>query len=116
MTTTIPILKFDKSKINIKNKDSVAVDFTTEYDEFNQKIYIDFKKEPLEKYTISALPNAFVDFFDHVNDTLNYTIGTKNASDYGYVHLDLENVKRFPLLLELTDKDGKVKATAYTEK
>ena len=116
LTSTTPILKFDKSKINIRNKDSVAVDFTTEYDEFNQKIYIDFQKESLEKYTISALPSAFVDFFDNVNDTLNYNIGTKNGSDYGYIRLDLENIKRFPLLLELTDKDGKVKATAYTEK
>ena len=28
----------------------------------------------------------------------------------------LENVKRYPLIVELTDKDGKVKATEYTEK
>lgn len=116
LTTNTPILKFDKSKITISNKDSLAVDFTTEYDEFNQKIYIDFKKEPLEKYTISALPNAFVDFFDNVNDTLNYKINTKNTSEYGNLRLLLENVKRFPIMIELTDKDGKIKATAYTEK
>jgi molybdenum cofactor biosynthesis enzyme len=28
----------------------------------------------------------------------------------------LENVKRFPVIIELTDKDGKIKATAYSEK
>ncbi|MGV9002667.1 Ig-like domain-containing protein [Flavobacterium sp.] len=116
VTSTTPILEFDKSKINIRNKDSITVDFTAEYDEFNQRIYIDFPKEPLEKYMISVMPNTFVDFFGNVNDTLTYNIATKNSSDYGYIKLDLENVKRFPLLLELTDKDGKVKATAYTEK
>lgn len=116
LTSTTPIVKFDKSKITIKNKDSLAIDFTTEMDEFNQKIYIDFKKEPSEKYTILALPNAFVDFYDTVNDTLNYRVNTKNSTDYGYLKLMLENVKRFPIIIQLTDKDGKIKASAYTEK
>lgn len=116
ITSTTPIIKLDKSKITIFNKDSLAVDFTTEMDEFNQKVYFDFQKEPLEKYTISALPNAFEDFYDTVNDTLNYRLSTKNTTDYGYIKLVLENVKRFPVLIELTDKDGKVKATAFTER
>ena len=116
LTSTTPLVKFDKSKINIINKDSLAIDFSTEYDEFNQKFYIDFKKEPLEKYTISVLPNAFTDFFENVNDTLNYKLTTKNTTDYGNLRLILENAKRFPIIIELTDKDGKVKATAYTEK
>lgn len=115
-TTKTPIITIDKSKINIINKDSIAVDFNTEMDEFNQKIYIDFKKEPLEKYTISALPDAFTDFFENVNDTLNYKLSTKNTTDYGNLRLVLENAKRFPIIIELTDKAGKVKATAYTEK
>ena len=116
LTSTTPLVKFDKSKINIINKDSLAIDFSTEYDEFNQKFYIDFKKEPLEKYTISVLPNAFTDFFENVNDTLNYKLTTKNTTDYGNLRLILENAKRFPIIIELTDKDGKVKATAYTDK
>ncbi|WNM19558.1 Ig-like domain-containing protein [Flavobacterium capsici] len=116
LTSTTPIVKVDKSKISIINKDSLAVDFTTEFDEFNQKIYIDFKKEPSEKYIVSAFPDAFVDFFDNVNDTLSYKLNTKNATDYGNLRLILENAKRFPIIVELTNKDGKVKATAYTEK
>ena len=108
-------VKFDKTKISIKNKDSLAVDFTTEYDEFNQKLYLDFKKEPLENYKIQLLPGAMVDFFDTVNDTLNYKVKTKNLSDYGNLRLVLENVKRFPVIIELTDKDGKVKYSEYSE-
>jgi hypothetical protein len=34
--------------------------------------YFDFKKEPLEKYTITILPGALTDFFDMSNDTLSY--------------------------------------------
>jgi hypothetical protein len=116
LNSSTPISKFDQSKLNIRNKDSVAIDFTIDYDDYNQKIYVDFKKEPTEKYTITALPNAFVDFFDNVNDTLIYRFNTKSTSDYGNLRLHLENAKRFPIIVELTDKAGKVKATAYTEK
>lgn len=115
LSSTTPLVKFDKTKISIKNKDSLAVDFTTEYDEFNQKLYLDFKKEPLENYKIQLLPGAMVDFFDTVNDTLNYKATTKNLSDYGNLRLVLENVKRFPVIIELTDKDGKVKYSEYSE-
>lgn len=116
INSSTPIVKFDKTKITIRNKDSIAVNFTTEIDEFNQMVYIDFKKEPLEKYVITAMPKTFTDFFENVNDTLNYSLSTKNSTEYGNLRLILENAKRFPIIVELTDKTGKVKATAYTEK
>jgi uncharacterized protein (DUF2141 family) len=110
-----PLVKFDKSKINVVNKDSVAVDFETEYDEFEQKLYLNFKKEEVESYKIKFMPGALTDFYEKENDTLTYKVGTKNNTDYGNIRLLLENVKRFPVIIELTDKDGKVKATEYSE-
>lgn len=115
LTSSIPLVKFDKSKISINNKDSKAVDFTTEYDEFEQKLYLDFKKEEAEKYKIQLLPGALTDFYDKVNDTLKYNVTTRNTSDYGNLKVVLENVKRYPVIIELTDKDGNVKYSAYTE-
>jgi uncharacterized protein (DUF2141 family) len=115
LTSSTPLLKFDKSKITIFNKDSLAVSFETEYDDFQQKFYLNFNKEPLERYKISLMPGALVDFYDTQNDTLKYNVNTKNASDYGNLRVLLENVKRFPVLVQLTDKDGKVKATEYSE-
>ena len=56
-----------------------------------------------------------VDFFDTSNDTLNYKASTKNLSDYGNLRVVLENVKRFPVIIELTDKDGKIKYSEYSE-
>ena len=116
LTSSTPLLKFDKTKIAIFNKNSVAIPFETEYDEINQKLYLNFKKEPLEKYKISLLPNALEDFYEHKSDSLKYTVTTKNASEYGNMKVLLENVKRFPVIVQLTDKDGKVKATEYSEK
>jgi uncharacterized protein (DUF2141 family) len=110
-----PLLKFDKSKITIFNKDSVAVPFDTEYDDPEQKLYLNFVKEPLERYKIAVMPGALTDFYDSSNDTLSYKITTKNDSDYANLKVTLSNVKRYPLLLELTDREGKVKATAYTD-
>jgi uncharacterized protein (DUF2141 family) len=115
LNSSVPLIKFDKSKISIKNKDLTQVDFTTEYDEFEQKLYLDFKKEELEKYKIQLLPGALTDFQEKVNDTLTYSAMTKNSSDYGFMRVLLENVKRYPVIVELTDKDGKVKATGYAE-
>jgi uncharacterized protein (DUF2141 family) len=116
LNSSTPLLQFDKSKISIKNKDSLAIDFTTDYDEFEQKFFLNFKKVESEKYEIKLFPGALTDFFDTKNDTLIYNIGTKNLSDYGNMRVVLENVKRFPLIVQLTDKDGKIKYTEYSEK
>ena len=116
LNANIPLVKFDASKMNIVNKDSVAVPFTTEYDEFEQKLFFNFNKEPLEKYKISLLPGALIDFYDTPNDSLNFKINTKNSSDFGNLKIILENVKKFPVILELTDNAGKILATEYSEK
>lgn len=116
LNSSIPLVQFDKTKISVRNKDSVAVDFTSEYKEFEQKLVLSFKTEELEKYKIQLLPGALTDFYEKQNDTLTYKIATKQASDYGNMKVVLENVKRFPIIVQLTDKDGKVKYTEYTEK
>lgn len=115
LNSSIPLVKFDKSKINIINKDSISLDFTTEYDEFEQKLFLDFKLEPQEKYAIKAFPGAMTDYFDNVNDTLSYKLTTRSSTDYGNMKITLKNAKRFPIIVQLTDKDGKVKASAVTE-
>jgi uncharacterized protein (DUF2141 family) len=115
LVSATPLLNFDVSKISIMNKDSLAVDFKMDYDEFEQKLILDFKKEELENYKIKFLPGALTDYFDKQNDTLKYNYTTKNSSEYGNLKVILENVKRFPVIIELTDKDGKVKETSFTE-
>jgi uncharacterized protein (DUF2141 family) len=115
LKSNTPLVKFDTEKMSFRNKDSVAVPFTTEYDEYNQQLKFNFKKEPLEKYTIRLLPGALTDFFENTNDTLTYKLSTKNTSDYGNLRLNLKHVKSFPVIVELTDTKGKILATAYSE-
>jgi uncharacterized protein (DUF2141 family) len=116
LETATPLVNFDNSKIKLVKNGAISIPFTTEYDEFNQKLYFDFKKDPAEKYTISILPGALTDFFEKSNDSLTYKINTKSTADYGNLSVSLQNVKQFPVIVELTNTKGEILATEYTEK
>jgi len=115
LESSTPLVKFDNSKIKLIKSDSTEVKFTTEYDEFNQKLYLDFKKETSEKYSFKIFPSAFTDFFESTNDTLSYQISTKKIEDYGNLKVKLENVKHYPVILELIDFRGEALASEYIE-
>jgi uncharacterized protein (DUF2141 family) len=116
LNSSTPLVKFDETKISITNKDLLAVPFTTKYNEWEQRLTIDFNKQASEKYTLKALPGAIVDFFDTPNDTLSYNLGTKDLIEFGNMKVVLRNVKQFPVIVQLTDEDGKVKAEMITQK
>jgi hypothetical protein len=86
-----------------------------EYDEFNQKLLFDFKKEPLEKYTFRIKPGAFTDYLGQTNDTLTYKFTTKDIANYGNLKVNLQNIKHFPVIVELTNEKGAILATQYSE-
>ncbi|PKH66566.1 hypothetical protein CXF59_11555 [Flavobacterium sp. ALD4] len=115
LETTTPLVRFDNSKIKLTIKDSATVSFTTEYDEFNQKLFFDFKKNPSEKYTFTILPGALTDFFEQSNDTLIYKVNTKSTAEYGNLRVMLQNVKNFPVIVELTNAKGDLIASEYSE-
>ena len=116
LESNTPLVKFDKSKMKLIDKDSAAVDFTTAYDEYTQELFVDFKIEEAQKYNLKMMPGAVTDFFEKTNDTLSFKAITKNRADYGNLIVSLKNVKRFPVIIELTDEKGTVvKATEYTE-
>jgi len=116
LESSAPLIHFDNSKMKLVNKDSVAVAFTTAYDDYTQQVFIDFKKEEAQKYTLKFLPGAVTDFFEKINDTLTFSTSTRNYSDYGNLMVSLKNVKRFPVIIELTNEKGDVVAASeYTE-
>lgn len=114
ITASIPLTKFDSTKISLRDKDSIIVPFKTKYDEFSQTLKFDFKKEPLQKYTLQLLPGALTDFYEKANDTLNYKFNTKDPGDYANLTLKLENVKRYPIIVQLTDEKGKILESEYS--
>ena len=116
LNTSVPLVKIDDSKISLINKEKKAVPFKTNYDEWKQQLVFDFDRQPLEKYSMTVLPGAFTDFYERVSDSLKFSFTTQNTTDYGNLRVILEKVKRFPVIVELTDKDGKILATHYSEK
>lgn len=116
VNSTVPLTKWDETKMKLVNKDSADVKFTTEYDTFNQKLKFNFKKEPLDRYSLKIFPGALIDYNEKTNDTLIYNFSTNNVSDYGNLKVVLENVKRYPVIVELTNSKGDVLASEYSEK
>lgn len=116
INTTIPLEKWDATKMKLIKKDSSNVSFTTNYDAFHQNLEILFDKEENEKYSLLMQPNAVEDYLGQKNDSLiRFTASTQNKTDYGNLKLVLQNAKSFPLIVELTDSKGKVLYTEYTE-
>lgn len=116
LESSTPLVKIDKSKISIKDSKTKITEFTPNYDDFNQKLVLNFPKNTSEKYQIQLLPGALTDFFEKSNDTLTYKLETRNESDYGNLIVDLQNVKRFPIIIELTNEKGEILAYDYSEK
>lgn len=113
--TGTPIVTIDNSKITLFDKDSVKVNFTTRYDDLNQEVLFDFEKQPLQKYKVTVFPGAFKDFYEKKNDTLKYEFSTRNTSDYGNLRIPLENIDRYPLIIEITNEKGEVFESGYLE-
>jgi uncharacterized protein (DUF2141 family) len=116
VTASTPLVTIDASKITLINKDSVAVPFTQAYNDLKQEIVFDFEKEENQKYNFTAMPGAMTDFYGKANDTLNFNLSTRSYADYGNLRVNLENVKRFPVIVQITDAKGKVYAEYYSEK
>jgi hypothetical protein len=115
LKTNTPIDQFNNEKITLLNKDSVKVAFTTKYNEFEREIVFDFKKEENEKYKMTALPGAFVDFYNTPNDTLKFNFTTKQYSDYGNLRVNLKSATRFPVIVEILKSNGEIVAQGYSE-
>lgn len=115
INSSLPISTFDKSKIKLINKDSIDVSFSTDYDELNQNIFIDFTREELQSYSMEFLPGALTSYLETANDTLKYTLKTQAISEYATMSLTLKNVKQFPVIIELTNAKGEVVASQYSE-
>ena len=111
INSTLPLADIDKANINLMNKDSVAVPFTTEYDEFNQNLFIDFQREELQTYTMQLLPGSINSYLGTANDTLKYTLKTQAVNEYATMRVTLLNAKQYPVIIELTNPKNEVMAS-----
>ena len=112
ISATTPIANVDESKISIIDKDSLNIDFKFTLDTIRNTFALNFDKTESNDYKIQLLPNTIVDFFEHTNDTLNYSARTKALSDFGNVRVILQNTK-YPVIVQLTDDKGVVKLEKF---
>ncbi|WP_452220654.1 Ig-like domain-containing protein [Lacinutrix salivirga] len=114
ITANVPFKSIDESKISVE-KDSVTIPFKGELDTIKNLYSLKFDKEEDSKYAITILPEAFTGFFGTKNDTINYRTTTKTELSYGNVRVKLQNAT-YPVIAQLTDDKGEVKAEQYAEK
>ncbi|MBV7268870.1 Ig-like domain-containing protein [Winogradskyella luteola] len=111
----IPLIKIDKSKINIIDKDSAAIDFEVEYDSIYNRYKLPINKVEGQKYNIQMLPETFWDFYGGTNkDTLSFVALTKMKSEYGNIRVNLRNAT-LPLVVQLVNDKGEVLYERYAK-
>jgi uncharacterized protein (DUF2141 family) len=115
INSSTPLAKIDDSKISIRDKDSLEVKFTHFYNEEKQKLEFYFKKEPEQSYHALALPGAITDIFDKTNDSLKFAVNTKRLADFGNLVLNLNNVKSYPLIIDLLNDKGDIQTTFWVK-
>ena len=108
INSNIPLFSVDNEKISVLNKDSILVEFKTELDKNKFDINFKFEVLPNDNYTINILPNAIKDFYNNSNDTISYSFKTKSRSDYGILNLKINDLKEYPVIVQLLDNKESV--------
>ncbi|MBL7471938.1 Ig-like domain-containing protein [Robertkochia sediminum] len=106
-----PLTSYEKELISILDQDSTAVDFSVLLEEQKNEMRLLWLLEPGSRYDIQLLPGAMTDLFEKQNDTLQYRISTKELGKLGTIRVKLQGVDSYPIVLQLTDQQNKVKAS-----
>lgn len=114
LESATPLVKLDKTKMILVDQKSKAIDFTTEYDDFQQLLRLKFKREPDVSYQFKLNPGALTDFFEKSNDSLDFKINANSIESFGNLVVNLQNIKRFPVIVELTNDKGEAIYSAYS--
>ena len=114
LNSNIPLSKINDQQIYIYNKDSVSIDFSTKIKNGTDIIF-DFEILPNDKYNITVLPNAIIDFYENTIDTINYSFSTKKSSDYGLLIVNIETLKKYPIIVELLNTKEQIVKSKYIQ-
>ena len=104
--SNIPIRTFDKNSIQITDKDSTQVDFQVKFTPNTSQVTLTLPVKEGEKYNLVA-QNAFEDFYHQKSDTLKESFSAKRTEDFASLKISFKDSLHLPIIIELTDKDGK---------
>lgn len=113
LRSNIPLTSLDAEKFQVMTKDSLFITPTVKLNSKYNWAEVYFPKSEDQGYAIKVFPGALTDFFDKSNDTLQFNINTRNASDQGTLNLNLVNADRFPIIVQMLNSKYKVVAEEY---
>jgi len=116
LLSNIPILNIDNSKINFIDKDSAQIVHNFSISKSKMEMVLSFPKAFNKRYSIELLPNAITDFFGNVNDSLKFAMNTLKPADYGNLFLTLQNIERYPVIVQLITEKGEFVEEVYADK
>ena len=106
--TSTPVVAVDEAKIKITDKDTLPVSFSSEIHPQNNLAQFIFETSEDQRYRMEMLPGALTDFYENLSDSLSFTANTKPLSDYGTISLQLQNVKKYPVIVQLLSEKFEV--------
>ena len=108
-----PLVTFDAEQFQVMAKDSSFVETTVKLNKKYNWAEVSFPKTEDQSYLIKLFPGALTDFFEKTNDTLTFNVNTRLESDYGTLNLSLQNVERFPVIVQLLDAKYNLVTSEY---
>jgi uncharacterized protein (DUF2141 family) len=111
--STVPIMKIDTAKFQLIDKDSIKVPFKLKLSANKSFIDFEFEKELQQKYKLFIAPGGVEDIFGVQNDTLKTNFRTGKTSDYCALFLTVQNIEKFPVIIDLMNDKGKLVGRKY---
>ncbi|WP_010182021.1 Ig-like domain-containing protein [Aquimarina agarilytica] len=108
LTAKTPIDSIKISKFKLIDQDTLEVAFKHKLDKLKNELAISFNKKEDARYSLRVLPEAITDFLGNKNDSLAFNISTGNESEYGKMILNFEQLKEWPIIVQLLKSEGKV--------
>jgi uncharacterized protein (DUF2141 family) len=107
--SNLPIIKVNSEQLFVTNVDTIQIPASLKIQENYDRITVDFEVIPNDRYKITLLPNALIDFWGNTNDTIVYRASTKKIEDYGNIFLRVQHQSSHSYIIELLKNDKVVR-------
>ena len=108
-----PLVEADSSKVDVTLNDSIPHPHQVRLDTAENRLYIEFEKEARSSYRVSLQEGALVDFFEQTNDSTVFNLNTGSYADLGNLSVVIEGEPAYPVIVQLTNEQGKVLRESY---
>lgn len=111
--SSVPIMKIDTAHFHFIDKDSSRVPYQLHLSENRSIVDFHFNKEFQQSYNLFIAPGGIEDIFGVQNDTLKVKFSTGKVADYCSIFLNILNIEKFPVIVDLIDDRGNLIAKKF---